>query len=172
MIKKLFGLKTTILPMKMAEMYWELCKKFSSSLHQVLSNHHGKEITSTSFMLAEIIYNLWIISHTLSADKDVLAFLHHEIFIKRFVKAFSISQESLNKQLMERYKEYYHSWNEQTNFPDKTNALSFVFLKNCHQEVGGKEALNAMLSIEVTAHTLSVMQCIQESREGFVVTRS
>ena len=166
-IKKIFGFKTKVTEKELAELYWECCKKLSSSLYEITSKsadpNHDPD---TEKMLEYTILSLWMFSNSFPSEKKVLDYLHSDIFIKRFCNTFNNYTEKKIKILFaERYTEYYQSLN------DKGQAFyapSVLFLKNVYGE-DGKEQLNAKLAFEVSVHILSGMQFIKDIRQNYIL---
>jgi len=161
-----------------AEGLWVFCKKRSTSLYDPLTadlKKAGVEIDDEAgFLIAKeiVIINLWTISKTLRAEKEILDLLHRR-YIMGHKNIDGSEDEKIHfaKQaqvkLHDRYGKYYSAWN------DKEPGQQWVLASTMLEQMVGKNRhvlLNPFIATALISHILAAMKRILQLRGEFDVT--
>lgn len=159
---------------KFAKELWEGCKVFSESLFKDLSNHNNKsikdnyfkqEVSKTNLSKEIIIINLWLISKSLFSDKKTLDNLHRIYFLEKATLSDDLEEKITltkiaQKDLQNRYKEYYSLLNGNGNHELLANKMLEYMFSNGHE----KQLHNHIFKNTLKKHILSTMKFLIEIR--------
>ena len=164
---------------EVGESLWRLCKKFSEDFF----NSFLKDIIKFDIELNEnlkpylkrqiTIINLWIISKVFSSDEKVLDVLH-KIYLFGYANLGKTSEEKeelfmeAQKELRERYKEYYEIWDKESEENEVPITLASAMLQRMLNEEGS-EPKEPGLAISVMAYGVSILGGVLEFRKGLVI---
>lgn len=175
--------KTKISSKEIGKALFVFVKRFSKALYINLKPEiekigikfdNDREIT---FSQETIIINLWIISKVLSPDKKVLDELH-KIYLSIYTnlarneKEKKLFARQAEKELYERYKEYYDAWNDKSRGNQTVLALTMLehmINKGNLDKKLVKKLVNIMLTYRINMHILTVMRTILDFRKDFEI---
>jgi len=175
----LFKKKKKVSSKKMAEGLWMFLKKFSKNFRDelipIIEDIGIKldEDQKINLVFEIMKMNLWIISKSLLADKDVLNELHkiyiygHENLVKTNEEKVIITNQA-EKELGEVFSKYYDAWDN-----DSGGNQSILSLAILEQLLNGgnpnKQLLNADLTFFVNTHVLTMLKAVLDFRNSFEI---
>lgn len=160
---------------EIGESLWRLCKKFSEDFYNGIIKDMARfdiefDESSRPYLKREItIINLWIISKIFSSDEKILDVLH-KIYLFGYANLAETNEEkkeffmTAQKELQERYKEYYEIWDKES----EKNEIPINLVSAMLQRMFNKKKLESTgLGVPVMGYVLSIFGGVLEFRKGF-----
>ena len=162
---------------EIGESLWRLCKKFSEDFYNSFIKDMAKfdiefDENSKPYLKRQItIINLWIISKVFSPDEKVLDVLH-KIYLFGYANLGETNEEkeeffiTAQKELQERYKEYYEIWDKESERNEIPISLASAMLQRMFNK---KELESTGLGISVIGYVFSTLAEVLEFRKEFEI---